>query len=43
MSFIGDIFGAFGARKIGRFNEGLLNKQSELTIKNAEKNKYLEM
>ena len=36
MSFIGDIFGAFGARKIGRFNEGLLNKQSELTIKNAE-------
>ena len=36
MSFIGDIFGAFGARKIGKFNEGLLNKQSELTIKNAE-------
>jgi len=36
MSFIGDIFGAFGARKIGRFNESLLNKQSELAIKNAQ-------
>ena len=36
MSFIGDIFGAFGAREIGRFNESLLNKQSELAIKNAE-------
>ena len=36
MSFVGDIFGAFGARKIGKFNQGLLNKQSELTIKNAE-------
>ena len=36
MSFIGDIFGAFGARRYGKFNESLLNKQSELTIKNAE-------
>jgi len=36
MSFFGDVFGAFGARKIGRFNEGLLNKQAELTKKNAE-------
>ena len=36
MSFIGDIFGAFGARKIGKFNESLLQTQADLTIKNAE-------
>ena len=37
MSFVGDIFGAF----VGKFNQGLLNKQSELTIKNAELKKQV--
>ena len=41
MSFVGDIFGAFGARNVGKFNQGLLNKQSELTIKNAELKKQV--
>ena len=36
MSFIGNIFGAFGAREIGRFNADLYAKQAELTRKNAE-------
>jgi hypothetical protein len=36
MSFIGDIFGAFGAKNIGRFNESLLQTQADLTRKNAE-------
>jgi hypothetical protein len=36
MSFIGDIFGAFGAREIGRFNQSLYNKEAELVKKNAE-------
>jgi len=35
MSFIGDIFGAYGARNIGRFNQSLLEKQAELARKNA--------
>ena len=36
MSFIGDIFGGYGAKKIGQYNQSLLEKQSELTRKNAE-------
>jgi len=36
MSFIGNIFGAYGAREIGKFNAGLFAKQAELTRKNAE-------
>ena len=36
MSFIGDIFGGYGARNIGRYNESLLQKQADLTRKNAE-------
>jgi len=36
MSFIGDIFGAFGAREFGRFNQSLYNKEAELVKKNAE-------
>jgi hypothetical protein len=36
MSFIGDVFGAFGARQIGRFNADLYAKQAELARKNAE-------
>tara|TARA_R110000764_G_scaffold101343_2_gene186633 strand:- start:873 stop:1376 length:504 start_codon:yes stop_codon:yes gene_type:complete len=36
MSFIGDVFGAYGARNIGKYNERLLNSQAELTRKNAE-------
>tara|TARA_B100001059_G_scaffold214284_1_gene230902 strand:+ start:713 stop:1174 length:462 start_codon:yes stop_codon:yes gene_type:complete len=36
MSFIGNIFGAFGARQIGNFNAQLYAKQAELTRKNAE-------
>jgi len=36
MSFIGDIFGAFGARQIGRYNAQLYAKQAELARKNAE-------
>ena len=36
MSFIGDIFGGYGAKQIGNFNESLLQKQADLTRKNAE-------
>ncbi len=36
MSFIGNIFGAYGARQIGRFNADLYAKQAELARKNAE-------
>jgi hypothetical protein len=36
MSFIGDVFGAYGARQIGRFNADLYAKQAELARKNAE-------
>jgi len=36
MSFIGNIFGAFGARQIGNFNAQLYAKQAELSRKNAE-------
>jgi len=36
MSFIGNIFGAYGARQIGNFNAQLYAKQAELTRKNAE-------
>jgi len=35
MSFIGDIFGAYGARQIGRYNAQLYAKQAELARKNA--------
>ena len=35
MSFIGDIFGGYGAKKIGQFNQSLLEKQAELARKNA--------
>ena len=36
MAFIGNIFGAYGARQIGRFNADLYAKQAELVRKNAE-------
>ena len=36
MAFIGNIFGAYGARQIGNFNAQLYAKQAELTRKNAE-------
>ena len=36
MSFIGDIFGAYGARQIGRYNARLYAKQAELAKRNAE-------
>ena len=36
MSFIGNIFGAYGAREIGKFNADLYAKQAELARKNAE-------
>ena len=36
MAFIGNIFGAYGAREIGKFNADLYAKQAELTRKNAE-------
>ena len=36
MSFFGDVYGAFGARQIGRFNADLNAKQAELARKNAE-------
>ena len=36
MSFIGNIFGAYGARQIGNFNAQLYAKEAELTRKNAE-------
>jgi len=36
MAFIGNIFGAYGARQIGKFNADLYAKQAELTRKNAE-------
>ena len=33
MAFIGNIFGAYGAREIGRFNAGLYAKEAELLKK----------
>ena len=42
MSFIGDVFGAYGARQIGRFNADLYAKQAELARKNAEIKKQVE-
>ena len=36
MAFIGNIFGAYGARAIGNFNAQLYAKQSELLRKNAD-------
>ena len=35
MAFIGNIFGAFGARAIGNYNADLYAKQAELARKNA--------
>jgi len=39
MSFIGDIFGGYAARQVGKFNQGLLNEQATLEARNAEINK----
>ena len=36
MAFIGNIFGAYGARAIGNYNAQLYAKQAELARKNAE-------
>ena len=36
MAFIGNIFGAYGARQIANFNAQLYAKQAELARKNAE-------
>jgi hypothetical protein len=36
MAFIGNIFGAYGARQIANFNANLYAKQAELARKNAE-------
>jgi len=36
MAFIGNIFGAYGARAIGNYNADLYAKQAELARKNAE-------
>jgi len=39
MSFIGDIFGGYAAKQVGKFNQGLLNQQASLEARNAEINK----
>ena len=39
MSFIGDIFGGYAAKQVGKFNQGLLNEQATLEARNAEINK----
>ena len=36
MSFIGNIFGAFAARQLGRFNQALYNQQAAIDKRNAE-------
>ena len=36
MSFIGNIFGAYAARQMGRYNEQLYNQQAIITARNAE-------
>ena len=36
MSFIGDIFGGYGAAQIGRYNQALLEKQAAINTRNAE-------
>jgi len=36
MSFIGDIFGAYAARQMGRYNQQLYNQQATITARNAE-------
>ena len=41
MAFIGNIFGAFGARSLGNYNAQLYAKQAELTRKNAEVKKQV--
>ena len=41
MAFIGNIFGAFGARAIGNYNAQLYSKQAELARKNAEVKKQV--
>ena len=41
MSFIGNIFGAYGARQLGNYNAQLYAKQAELARKNAEVKKQV--
>ena len=36
MSFIGNIFGAYASRQIGKFNQDLFNLQSDIAKRNAE-------
>ena len=36
MAFIGNIFGAYAGRQIGRFNQDLYNKQAAIEKRNAE-------
>ena len=36
MAFIGNIFGAYAARQLGRFNQALYNQQAAIDKRNAE-------
>ena len=36
MAFIGNIFGAYAAKQLGRFNQNLFNLQSDIAKRNAE-------
>jgi len=36
MSFIGNIFGAYAAKQLGKFNENLFKLQSDIAKRNAE-------
>ena len=36
MAFVGNIFGAYAARSVGRFNEGLYKQQALIEKRNAE-------
>ena len=36
MSFIGNIFGAYAGKQIGRFNQDLYNLQASIDKRNAE-------
>ena len=36
MAFIGNIFGAYAARQLGRFNQALYNQQAAIAKRNAE-------
>ena len=36
MSFIGNIFGAYAAKQLGKYNQSLYNLQAKIEARNAE-------